>query len=224
MVQNSYHSTINFKFMKESNITAKEHWEKVYTKAETTLGWYQKEASASLQMINNCQLSKNAHIIDVGSGASIMIDNLLDLGYEQITANDISQQGLNKSQERLGKRANQVKWIVDDLCNPKLLNELESVDLWHDRAVLHFLTEAKDRQTYFELLDKKVKKGAYVILAVFSTQTAKKCSGLVLHQYNKDSLCEFLGEGYELLENFNYNYTMPSGDVREYIYTRFRKI
>jgi ubiquinone/menaquinone biosynthesis C-methylase UbiE len=210
--------------MKEINTTSKEHWQKVYTRDEATLGWYQKEASASLQMIENCQLDKNARIIDVGSGASVMLDNLLDLGYNQLTASDISSKGLQKSQERLGEKANKITWIVDDLCNPKVLSEIEQVDLWHDRAVLHFFTEEKDRQTYFELLDKKVKKGGQVILAVFNTQTAKKCSGLVLKQYDKGLLCQFLGQGYELLEHFNYDYTMPSGDVREYIYTRFRKI
>lgn len=210
--------------MNNPNLSTKEHWQKVYTKDEHLLGWYQQEAVPSLKMIANCQLNKNAHILDVGSGASVLIDNLLDLGYQQITASDISQKGLEKSRERLGQRASKVAWLVDDLCNPKALNDIENVDLWHDRAVLHFLIDPKDRQSYFDLLDKKVKKGGCVILAVFSTQTAKKCSGLPLRQYDKELLCEFLGSNYQLLEHFMHNYTMPSGDIREYIYTRFGKI
>lgn len=203
----------------------KKHWEKVYSNAdETKLGWYQKAALPSLQLIKKTDINLNELIIDVGSGASILIDELLSLNYNNIIAADISETALEISKTRLAKtQTERTNWIIDDLTCPTALLEVQDVAVWHDRAVLHFLTAEKDRNTYFNLLNSAVKNGKYVIIAAFNFDSVDKCSGLPVEKYDKNKLQEFLGQNYDLLHHFNYDYTMPSGNIRHYIYTLFQK-
>jgi len=112
---------------------------------------------------------------------------------------------------------------VDDLTNPTEINVLQNLDLWHDRAVLHFFTDANSQETYFELIKKLVKQNGFVIIAAFNLNGATKCSGLPVHRYDANLLQEKLGNGFELIESFDYIYTMPSSDTREYIYTLFKR-
>ncbi len=149
-----------------------------------------------------------------------MVDELLSLG-SQIIATDISAVALTNLENRIGKGS--VEIIVDDLTNPHQLTNIEPVDLWIDRAVLHFFTEKNDQDTYFELLQQKVAKKGYVILAEFSLDSASKCSGLPVYRYSKEMLSDKLGSNFSFTENFEYNYTMPSGALRPYIYTLFRR-
>ena len=201
------------------------YWDKIYTKKQTnTLGWYEEKPEQSLQLIKKCHLDKEDRILITGAGSTTLVDNLLDLGYKNIIATDISSEALDTLKQRLGEhRSNAVQWIVDDITNPQELIITESVDLWFDRAVLHFFTEESQRLAYFNLLRNLVVKNGHVILAQFNTNSATMCSGLPVYQYNVDMLMSNLGSNFELMESIDFTYTMPSGDTREYIYGLFRR-
>lgn len=201
------------------------HWNKTYERAEIDkLGWYEENPEPSLRLISKCDFDKNASLLNVGTGASRLVDELLDEGYEHIIANDISASALDKLKLRLGERENKIHWVVDDLIQPTQLCNLEQVDLWHDRAVLHFFSDKKEQDAYFDLLRKLVKKNGFVIIATFNLDGATKCSGLPVFRYDKKMLQEKLGKGFELIEAFDYCYTMPKGETRKYIYTLFKRI
>jgi len=200
------------------------HWRDVYKDANITkLGWYEIESSPSLRLIEKCNLAKKDLILNVGAGSTTLIDSLLENGYTNLIANDISGKSLNTIKDRIGKKQQSVKWIVDDIINPTELKKISQVDLWNDRAVLHFFVEGKDQDAYFELLDQKVCKNGYVILAVFNLDGAKRCSGLPVKRYSVNMLQEKLGSSYILKDSFNYIYTMPNGEDRDYVYTLFQK-
>lgn len=204
----------------------KEHWERVYEKKPVEeMGWYESSPEPSLNLIEHCKLEKNAAILNVGAGATTLVDQLLELGYNHIIANDISKAALEELQLRLGPEiSEQVHWIVDDLTDPGELYELGQIDLWHDRAVLHFFHERSSQDVYFALLQKLVRPGGYVIIATFNLNGAPTCSGLPVFRYDARMLQEKLGDDFKLLEAFDHTYTQPSGDTRAYVYTLFRRI
>lgn len=204
----------------------KDHWNKVYTSKEINkLGWYEETSEPSLKLISECRLDKDDLILDVGVGASTLIDSLIELGYSNIIAVDISENAIKKLRERLGEEKSRlVKWIVDDITRPKHIQNLSNIALWHDRALFHFLLEEKQRQMYLATLKKVVKKGGHVILASFSLTGAKMCSGLNVMNYDQTMLSNFLGDDFELIEYFDYTYHMPSAEERPYIYTLFKRI
>jgi len=202
----------------------KQHWEKVYQKnLIEKLGWYEEKPEPSLELIKKCNLHTADRILNAGAGASTLIDELLKLEYQNIIATDISENALNKLKQRLGKQNNQIEWIIDDLSCPEKLLKLQSIDLWHDRAVLHFFTEDDDQNTYFQLLKKLLKPGGFVVLATFNPTGATKCSGLPVFRYSNEMFQERLGNEFNLIETSDYTYTMPSGDTREYVYSLFRR-
>jgi SAM-dependent methyltransferase len=205
--------------------SSKEHWNKVYTNNPTTqLGWYETHAFPSVQLIERCAVPKHYPIIDIGSGTSTLISDLLELGYQNLYPIDISDVALEKAKAVLGKeRAAQVHWMVDDIINPSAALQLQNVAIWHDRAVFHFLTEEQHRQTYHSLLQKIVMPGGFVIMATFAMDGATKCSGLPVQRYSAESLSEFFGDGFRLVESSDYTYQMPSGELRPYVYTLFQK-
>ncbi len=157
-------------------------------------------------------------------GATTLIDNLIEQGYNNIVAVDISEVALNRLKEHLGeKKASLVKWIVDDITQPTYIEKWEDIALWHDRAVLHFLLEKDQQQMYLNILKRTVKKGGNLIIAAFSLKGARKCSGLDIKNYDQNMLANFLGNEFNLTEYFDYTYKMPSGELRPYIYTLFKK-
>lgn len=205
-------------------LNLKSHWNNAYTKTEVNkLGWYEDNLEPSLQLINKCNLNPDAKILNVGAGATTLVDELLKQGYTNVIANDLSQVALNKLKTRLGNKGDTVKWIVDDLTKPTELKSLDKIDLWHDRAVLHFFNDIEDQNTYFNLVKTLVKDNGFVIIATFNLNGATKCSGLPVYRYNQQMLQDKLGEDFELIQAFDYTYTMPSGDTRTYVYTLFRK-
>ena len=207
------------------SLDIKNHWNTAYHKNKVSnLGWYEEDPNATLQLIQQCGFSKDARLLNVGVGVSILLDKLVLEGYKNIIANDISNTALEKLKKRLGVKENGIQWIVDDLTKPTAISNIEPVDLWNDRAVIHFFTEKKDQNTYFSLLNKLVKLNGYVIISAFNTEGATMCSGLPVFRYNKEMLIEKLGPGYSLIKYFDYTYTMPSGDTRPYIYTLFKRI
>ena len=139
----------------------KEHWERVYDeKPVEEMGWYESSPEPSLRLIEHCSLEKDAAILNVGAGATTLVDKLLELGYSQVIANDISQAALEELQLRLGPElSKKVHWIADDLTEPGELYDLGQIDLWHDRAVLHFFHERPSQEAYFALLKKLVRPG-----------------------------------------------------------------
>ncbi|MBR9699335.1 class I SAM-dependent methyltransferase [Candidatus Woesearchaeota archaeon] len=203
----------------------KDHWNRAYASKEINdLGWYEKIPSPSLQLISKCDIDTNSPILDVGAGASTFIDSLVKKGYKNITAADISEEALHKLKERLGKeKTSLIRWIIDDVTEPKHLQKLKNIAVWHDRALLHFLVESTQQNTYLSTLNKVIKHGGYVIIAAFSLSGATKCCGLKVNRYNQNTLKDFLGEDFELLEYFDYLYHTPSGNTRPYIYTLFQK-
>ena len=211
-------------FMEENVLRA--HWECIYSEKEVDkLGWFEKKPLPSLELIARCNLSQGANILNVGAGATSLVDELLELGYTNIIANDLSREALERIKSRLGRQSSKhVNWIVDDLLNPTELKMLEPVDLWHDRAVLHFFTDPGEQASYFKLLKKLVKPGAFTIIAAFNLQGAPNCSGLPVFRYNQQMLQERLGNDFVLQEAFDYNYITPSGSERAYIYTMFKRM
>lgn len=203
----------------------KEHWDRVYKQANIeTLGWYEQNAEPSFRLINQCKLQENASILNVGSGASTMVDELLVRGFKNILANDISANALEALKKRLDpEQSDYIHWIVDDIIHPISLQALDPVDLWHDRAVLHFFTDPLDQLAYFKLLKSLVKRSGFVIIATFSLKGATECSGLPVNRYNREMLEEKLGEEFQIRKAFDYTYTNPSGGTREYIYTLFQR-
>lgn len=205
-------------------INYKNHWDTAYIKSPTEkLGWYEKEATPTLELIEKTKLPLDSTILNVGSGSSTLIDNLLTKGYTNIIANDISSEALTSLKERLEDYTDKVQFVVDDLINPNQL-QTSNVDLWNDRAVLHFFTEEQQRKTYFNLLKKVVKVNGYVVIAVFATDGAKKCCGLDVYRYDTEMLVDYLGNDFELIEDFKYTFTNPNNDPRPYVYTLFKRI
>lgn len=199
------------------------HWNNAYSKnEEEKLGWYETDLSPSLKLINSSQLAKDDTILVIGAGSTNLIDELINNKFTSLIATDISDVALGNLSKRVN-HATSLNCIADDLRNPKKLKAIELVDLWFDRAVLHFLVEQNDQAHYFDLLRSKVKSGGHVILAEFSMEGATKCSGLPIINYSSDMLQERLGDEFTLIEEFNYVYTMPSGDKRPYIYTLFKR-
>ncbi|MDJ0644364.1 MAG: class I SAM-dependent methyltransferase [Flavobacteriaceae bacterium] len=205
-------------------IDLQKHWDEAYeSKALHELGWYEKTSNVSLKLIQNLRLEKNAHILSVGAGASTLIDELLDAGYSNITAIDISTIAMKLLKERLQQRAKNVSFLVDDLTKPKKLHLLEPVDLWQDRAMLHFLTKKEEQDSYFKSVNKLVKPGGYALIGIFSKEGAKKCSGLEIQQYDHRLLQEKIGNDFKLIKYLNYTHLTPSASPRPYIYTVFQR-
>jgi EEF1A lysine methyltransferase 2 len=204
----------------------KEHWNQRYTDTPITqLGWYESKSTPSIQLIENCAVAGSAAILDVGSGTSNLIADLLDLGYQNLYALDISDVALEKAKALLDReRSARVHWLEEDITGPSEKLYLQNVAIWHDRAVFHFLTEEQHRQTYHSLVQKMVDPGGFVIMAAFALDGATNCSGLSVQRYGAESLGEFLGDGFKLIESLKYTYQMPSGDLRPYVYTRFQKL
>jgi SAM-dependent methyltransferase len=208
-----------------TNINYNEHWDNVYqTKDDDQLGWFEKDPEPTLKLINKCNLNPNASILNVGAGTTRLIDALIERGFTNIIANDLSTAALQKLEQRILKNYDfKLKCIVDDLTNPKDLIRLQNIDLWIDRAVLHFFLLEEDQKTYFNVIKKVVRKGGYVLIAVFSLEGAEKCSGLPLQRYNVDMLQNNLGSDFTLIEAFDHIYINPSGSERPYIYTLFQR-
>ncbi len=211
--------------MKESNYNYKTHWDNAYKNISTkNLGWFESDPKLSIELIEKCGLNKNSVIFNAGAGTSKLINLLIKKGYENIIINDISSIALKKLQKELQNKPS-IRFIQDDLTNPKKLSKINKVDLWHDRAVLHFFLEKYQQKNYFNLLKKVVKKNGHVILCEFNLSGAKKCCGLDIYNYDKKMLKEKLGEDFLLLKATNYTYEHPfNGNKREYIYTLFKRI
>ncbi len=201
----------------------KNHWDKVYaTKAVDDVSWFQPHAEMSMRMIQTSGIARGAAIIDVGGGASTLVDDLLDDGYSNLTVLDLSGAALNESRRRLDARAANVNWIEADITQVKLAPH--SLDLWHDRAVFHFLTTAEDRAAYVQQVLRALKPGGHVIMATFGANGPVQCSGLPVVRYDSDSLHTEFGNAFDLLLHEEHLHHTPFGTDQQFVYCLCRKL
>ena len=200
----------------------KTHWEHVYeTKAPTQVSWYQEHARLSLQYIRKTGIQKTDAIIDVGGGASTLADDLVADGYQHISILDVSAAALQLARQRLGTHAADVNWIEADVTQADLPEQ--AYDLWHDRAVFHFLTQTIDRQRYIATLRHAVRVGGHIILATFAPDGPERCSGLDVVRYSPESLHHEFGKGFEVVDSARETHHTPSGTEQKFIYCCCRR-
>ena len=198
----------------------KEHWENIYaTKGMQEVSWFQKVPTTSLELINQVAKNKQDAIIDIGGGDGFLVDNLLVLGYTDITVLDISKNAIDRAKKRLGKLSEKVKWILADIT--EFAPSKEYV-IWHDRAVFHFLTEQQDKENYRKLLNTAVSD--YFILATFSDHGPNKCSGLEICNYAKEDIQDFFSLNFRMIRSFKYNHPTPFGSYQNFIFSVFNKM
>ena len=199
----------------------KEHWNHVYqTKAHDDVSWYQSRPAASLKLIEACGVGKQEDIIDVGGDASVLVDFLLDVGFTRLAVLDISATALSHAKERLGARAGDVEWFEADVTG---FTSPHCFNLWHDRAVFHFLTAKADRQKYVQTLKRTLTPDGHVIIATFAIDGPLKCSGLEVARYDASAIVAELGEGFRLLEQVDETHTTPWGTEQKFSYFRFAR-
>ena len=206
----------------KDNTERKDHWETVYRqKAVEETSWHQPSPEMSLTMIGQTAVSVETPIIDIGGGASFLADHLLELGYRDVTVLDISRAALEQARSRLGDRSEQLNWIEADITR---FRPARQYGLWHDRAAFHFLTEAVDRQRYASVLEEALEPGGQAIIATFSPQGPKKCSGLDIVRYDAQKIGKTLGPAFRLLEQQADLHTTPAGREQRFNFFRILKI
>ncbi|MBS2011745.1 MAG: class I SAM-dependent methyltransferase [Deltaproteobacteria bacterium] len=200
----------------------REHWQTVFReKPEGEVSWFQERPGTSLELVARTGVERSARIVDVGGGASRLVDGLLDAGYEDVVVVDIAEAALAKAKARLGARAERVRWIVSDLL---AWTPDTTFDVWHDRAVFHFMIEAEDRETYLTTMRRAVKPGGHVILATFAENGPEKCSGLPVHRYSPETLTAQLGPGFRLVESLHEEHATPAGRMQAFQFSRFQRV
>lgn len=199
----------------------KDHWEQVYqTKAPDDVSWFQTQPAISLKLIESSGVGKDAGIIDVGGGSSVLVDFLLDAGFSKLAVLDISAAALEHARQRLGRRASSVEWCETDVTT---FNPPHRFGLWHDRAVFHFLTDKADRQKYVETLKRTLTPGGHVVIATFAIDGPQKCSGLDVARYDAPSICAELGAEFQVVEQASETHTTPWQTEQKFGYFRFAR-
>lgn len=197
------------------------HWEQVYsTKARDAVSWYQPRPETSLRLIQALELPASAALIDVGAGASGLPDELLALGFTDITLLDLSAAGLELTRQRLGPVAEQLHWLVGDIIQIAL--PAARFDLWHDRAVLHFLTEPEQQAAYVNQLRQALRPGGHVLLATFAPDGPERCSNLPVRRYDAPALAALLGNGFCLMQQQRERHVTPWGSEQLFQWVLFQ--
>ncbi len=200
----------------------KDHWEKVYSGNRLTeVSWYQQNPEPSLELIKTTDIKQQASIIDIGGGTSTLVDYLISAGYKNLSVLDISASAIKQAKSRLGNKGGVVQWIEMDITE---LKTIQSFDVWHDRAVFHFLTEEGDRNRYIDVMMKVLDIGAFVIIATFDENGPKKCSGLDVMHYSPEKLSAVLGASFQLWDSRTVNHLTPNGTEQSFIYCRFIRV
>ncbi len=199
----------------------KTHWQNIYQeKSPADVSWYQKEPKLSLELILSTQIAKNEAIIDIGGGASVLVDYLYKNNFTNLSVLDISENALASAKRRLGDLAKQVEWIEADITQFKPPHQFS---LWHDRAVFHFLTEASDRQLYVNVLRNSLRAGGHLLIAAFAIGGAIKCSGLEIVQYDSEKMIAELGEDFKLIAERSEVHITPANKEQKFAYFYFTK-
>lgn len=203
-----------------ANLT--DHWDRAYAEGDTGRSWYQAHAETSLALIRAAEPDLDAAIVDVGGGASTLVDGLLEVGYHDLTVVDISEAALGIARDRLGaKRAEQVRWEVGDVTSWR---PDRTYDVWHDRAVLHFMTASEQREAYHHALLAGTGVGAAVVIGVFGPAGPEKCSGLTVTRYSVEDLAAFLGDGFEVVSTAVADHTTPAGASQQFVWMSARRL
>lgn len=204
-------------------MSSKSHWENVYTtKSVQSVSWFQQHADQSMKLIRALGLENTARIIDVGGGASVLVDDLLDQGFQHLSVLDLSGKALEQAQGRLQGRAPLVQWLEQDVL--KHAFPRHAFDVWHDRAVFHFLNTEQERQAYVAQVQHAVKPGGHVIVATFAEDGPEQCSGLPVQRYDAQGLHAQFGAPFELIKHEKEAHTTPFGTVQQFIYCYCRKL
>ena len=197
------------------------HWQKIYqTKAPDAVSWYRPHLEKSIEFIKRSAPNLSSSIIDVGGGESVLVDDLLASGYHDISVLDISATAIEFTKKRLGNKAREVTWLIADITEAKLPEH--RYDVWHDRAVFHFLTELPQRTAYVRQVAHAIKSGGLVIVATFGPEGPLKCSGLDVVRYNADTLHGEFGTSFQLLESATELHKTPSGTTQQFLYCYFK--
>jgi 2-polyprenyl-3-methyl-5-hydroxy-6-metoxy-1,4-benzoquinol methylase len=202
----------------------KEHWENIFSSKKTEeMSWSQVDAGRSVELIGLSGIGRDARIIDVGSGESVLIGQLIKLGFSNFTVLDISESAIARSKEKVGSSGKSIRWIASDILSAQLNSDY--FDLWHDRAVFHFLTEPQQRTSYVTQLKKALKPDGFAIIATFSLSGPEKCSGLPVMRYSCESLqSEFRDIGFELVKCVEETHATPWGKPQDFVYNLFRRM
>jgi 2-polyprenyl-3-methyl-5-hydroxy-6-metoxy-1,4-benzoquinol methylase len=200
----------------------KDHWQQVYSKREAeNLGWYKPHLATSLSWIKALNLATEDPLIDIGGGTSTLVDDLLEMGCRSISVLDISENAIATARLRLAKKADQVTWLEGDITSIDL--PAGGYELWHDRAVFHFLTEPGQQRMYRDNLLKALKPDGHLIIGTFAPEAPAMCSGLPVQRYSAEQLENTLGEEFELVRQHNELHVTPGGVEQMYLYCQFRK-
>ena len=202
------------------NYNLKLHWEKIYDeKNEDEVSWFQKETNESIKMIQSAGI-ENPKIIDVGSGRSKLLKNLIEIGYNHLTYLDISESALEKSKEFLGEQSKKVRWISKDVLSFKTD---EKFDIWHDRAVFHFLNEENLIRKYIEIVEKNISESGHLIIGTFSENGPLKCSGLDVKRYSEKVIEKIFNRSFKLIDSFYYDHVTPFNTTQNFLFSHFIK-
>ena len=199
----------------------KSHWENIYSKkGDQEVSWYQETPSSSLDLINKNSIGKDSEIIDVGAGNSNLIIELNKQGFKNLTALDISGKALERTKEKLGPKADEINWVETDILD---FEPDKTFDVWHDRAVFHFLTDETEIKQYVDLVSKSLSSRGLFILSTFSSEGPLKCSGLEISQYNEAQLVELFGTSFDLKSCFTKDHITPFDTKQNFIHAVFSK-
>jgi 2-polyprenyl-3-methyl-5-hydroxy-6-metoxy-1,4-benzoquinol methylase len=199
------------------SVDPKSHWENVYrTKHPTEVSWYRPHLDVSLQLIEEAARNRDAQVIDVGGGESTLVDDLLARGYHNLSVLDVSSTALAVAKERLGDKADKVNWLCGDVTTFAFARH--RYDVWHDRAVFHFLTDLKDRAAYVRQVAHAVNAGGHVIVATFGPEGPTKCSGLDVVRYDSSELHDQFGPGFQLVKHLTELHQTPAGSIQQFTY------
>lgn len=200
----------------------KDHWEQVYSqKKSTEVSWYQQHPERSLELIRTTGADLSAHIIDIGGGASTLVDYMLDAGYQNLAVLDIAHGAIEQARSRLGNRANKVIWVEQDITQ---FSADQPFDVWHDRAVFHFLTDVNDRASYVRTMSRLLKPGSHAIIATFDLNGPEKCSGLDIVRYSPETISAVLGDSFQLVDTSTEEHVTPNGSLQSFVYCQFLKL
>jgi 2-polyprenyl-3-methyl-5-hydroxy-6-metoxy-1,4-benzoquinol methylase len=195
----------------------KAHWEKIYTtKAPDQVSWYRPHLETSIDLIERSISDRSAPIIDIGGGESTLVDDLLARGFQNVTVLDVSQVAIDATKQRLGQIAGRVQWVTADITQVQL--HAAGYDVWHDRAVFHFLTAPEQRAAYVRQVAHSLKTGGHVIVSTFGPEGPTKCSGLDVVRYDAESLHEEFGTRFRLVESSKELHETPFGTTQQFLY------
>ena len=204
------------------NFDRKKHWENIYeTKELKNLSWFQPTPEISLDFFKQFNMPTTAKVIDIGGGDSFLVDELLNLGYQDLTVLDISTAAIDRAKQRLGDRAKGVKWIVADAATFK---PTEKYDFWHDRAAFHFLTDEQEISNYLETAQQNINPKGVLVIGTFSEQGPKKCSGIEIKQYSETTMTDRLKNFFEKIKCITVDHKTPFDTVQNFVFCSFRKL